>query len=97
MRLADWCPVLHEAEFRIVQRLGTNLQHTTNSAICRMDTSPPTPTPTQFIAGILFIPFIPSFFKFFSHHLGQEAVTERFPKWTLEFTLNKGRQCVSKL
>ena len=39
MRLAGWCPLLHEAEFRIVQRLGTNLQYSMNSAICRMGTS----------------------------------------------------------
>ena len=50
-RLAAWCPVLHEAEFRTVQRLGTNMQYSTNSTICRMGTSPP--TPTQFIIAIL--------------------------------------------
>ena len=54
MRLAGWCPVLHEAVFRTVQRLGTNLQYSTNSAICRMGTSPP--TLTQFITAILLLP-----------------------------------------
>ena len=75
-----WCPVLDEAEFRIVQRLGTNLQYSTNSAICRMGTSPP--TPTKFIVAILLMSvliFLLSF-EFFPHPLGQVAVTEGFQK-----------------
>ena len=56
IRLTGWCPVLHEEEFRIVQRLGTNLQYSTNSAIFRMGTSPP--VPTHFITAILLLPVL---------------------------------------